>query len=92
MRAPFRRLASLASLTVILAFAFLVQSAAAPAATTTEVTPNAVNMMDCNGLSPIYQSLKVTMKALCTDAFFNEALGRSASTTTVNTSVTTSQA
>src|SRR5439155_25249178 len=69
MKARIGRLASFGSLAVILVFTFLVQGAMATPAATTEVSPNPVNMVDCNGLSPAYQAVKVNMKSLCTDLF-----------------------
>jgi len=69
MKARIGRLASFGSLAVILVFTFLVQGAMATPAATTEVSPNPVNMVDCNGLSPAYQAVKVNMKSLCTDPF-----------------------
>lgn len=47
-------------------------AAPAPAATAGGVVPNATNMLDCNGHSTAYQSVKPTMKMLCTDPFFKD--------------------
>lgn len=75
MRAGARRNVSLASLAVIFAFAVLVQASTGAPAATTEVAPNQTNMVDCNGLSPIYNSVKVNMKSLCADPFTRQDYG-----------------
>jgi len=50
---------------------------AVPAAADTEVTPNSANELDCNGYSSAYSSIKVGMKALCTDVVYRSAYGSS---------------
>src|SRR5260370_20199153 len=67
MKARVGRLASLVSLAVILVFNFLVQASTGAPASTSEVAPNPVNMVDCNGLSPAFKATKSNMKSLCTD-------------------------
>src|SRR5260370_24477078 len=67
MKARVGRLASLVSLAVILVFSFLVQASTGAPAPTSEVAPNPVNMVDCNGLSPAFKATKSNMKSLCTD-------------------------
>jgi len=63
------RLASVGSILVLpLTAAFT----AWPVAAATGVAPNGVNMVDCNGHSSAYQTLKPNMGALCADPFFNE--------------------
>ncbi len=69
----FKRLFRVFSLAAIPALAL---SAAMPAnapAATSGVVPNPVNMLDCNGHSQLYQSVKPTMKMLCADPFFSES-------------------
>ena len=74
MRDRFFRLVRLVSLAAVIAFP-LTATAPVGAATTDEVSPNPTNMVDCNGYSSVYHSLKVTMRSLCTDPYFKEAGG-----------------
>src|SRR5260370_35395121 len=67
MKAGVSRLASLVSIAVLLVFTFLIQASTGAPAATTEIPPNSTNMVDCNGLSPVYQATKVNMKSLCAD-------------------------
>jgi len=67
MKARVSRIASLISLAVILVFTFLIQASTGAPAASTEIAPNSTNMLDCNGLSPVYKATKVNMKSLCTD-------------------------
>jgi len=69
MKARVGRLASFGSMAVLAVFTFLVQGATVTPAATTEVSPNSANMVDCNGLSPVYRAVKMNMKSLCTDPF-----------------------
>ncbi len=69
----WKNLARLASLGTILTLPFTAAlSAGVPAVAAEGVTPNAVNMADCNGHSLAYQSVKVNMGALCADPFFRD--------------------
>jgi len=54
---------------LVLAGALVLGSGSAGGSTTAAagVQPNPVNMVDCNGFSPEYTSLKPSMRALCTD-------------------------
>src|SRR3989442_8814007 len=52
-------------------FAFALTSGSARAVSGA-VAPNPTNMVDCNGWSPTYQSVKPTMRGLCTDFFISE--------------------
>jgi hypothetical protein len=70
MWSPLARVASFGTVLVLPIAVSL--APVAPAAVVAGVTPNAVNMLDCNGHSPTYQTLKATMGALCADPFFNE--------------------
>jgi hypothetical protein len=67
MKARVSRIASLISLAVILVLTFLIQASTGAPAASTEIAPNSTNMLDCNGLSPVYKATKVNMKSLCTD-------------------------
>src|SRR5258708_13043484 len=67
MKARVSRIASLMSLAVILVFTVLIQASTGAPAASTEIAPNSTNMLDCNGLSPVYKATKVNMKSLCTD-------------------------
>ena len=74
MRNRFLRLVRIVSLAAVIAFP-LTATAPAGAATSDEISPNPTNMVDCNGYSSVYHSLKVTMRSLCTDPYFKEAGG-----------------
>src|SRR5579859_6477456 len=69
MRARVGRLASFGSVALLVVLTFLIQGAVVTSAATREVSPNQANMVDCNGLSPVYQAVKINMKSLCTDPF-----------------------
>ena len=74
MRDRFFRLVRLVSLAAVIAFP-LTAVTPAGAATSDEVSPNQTNLLDCNGYSSQYHSLKVTMRSLCADPYFKEATG-----------------
>src|SRR5260370_36963915 len=65
MKARVSRLASLVSIAVLLVFTFLIQASTGAPAATTEIPPNSTNMVDCNGLSPVYQATNVNIQPLC---------------------------
>src|SRR5258708_20565081 len=67
MKARVSRIASPISMAVLLVFPFLIQASPGAPAASTEIAPNSTNMLDCNGLSPVYKATKVNMKSLCTD-------------------------
>ncbi len=68
---PLARILSLATI-LVLPLTAGSSSAAAPAATAGGVVPNATNMLDCNGHSQSYQSVKPNMVMLCADPFFKD--------------------
>lgn len=67
-----RLASSLASVALVGTTVFF-QATGAPAAM--EVAPNPTSMVDCNGLSPVYQPVKINMKSLCTDPFTRSDYG-----------------
>ena len=71
-------------------FAFALTSGSARAVSGA-VAPNQTNMVDCNGWSPAYQSVKTTMRGLCTDFFISEGGSPIAGATTGTMSATTSR-
>src|SRR5258708_31506400 len=77
MKARVSRLASLVSIAGLLVFTFLIQASTGAPAATTEIPPNSTNMVDCNGLSPVYQPTKVTMKSLYADPVTRRDYGSS---------------
>jgi hypothetical protein len=71
MKAGVSRFASVITTASVLAFTFLIQASASPPATVL-IAPNHANLLDCNGFSPVYTSIKPTMRGLCADPFFRE--------------------
>jgi hypothetical protein len=71
-RETFMRLARIVSLAAILVLPLTAGSSVGVPAAGSGVAPNPVNMLDCNGHSAGYQSVKPTMKMLCADPFFKE--------------------
>jgi hypothetical protein len=65
------RTVSLASALVLPLTAWV--PSAAPVLAAGEVAPNATSLVDCNGFSPLYHSVKVSMKAFCADPFFKDS-------------------
>jgi hypothetical protein len=69
---PFKRLARVISLASILVLPLTVGSSSGVPADTGGVAPNPVNMLDCNGHSATYQSVRPGMRVMCADPFFRE--------------------
>jgi hypothetical protein len=70
-----RGTARLASLIVMLAagaLLFVGASSGSGLSGASSIAPNATNEVDCNGLSPSYRPVKLTMAGLCTDAISRE--------------------
>ena len=74
MRERLIRLVRVVSLAAVIAFP-LTATTPAGAATSSEVSPNPTNMLDCNGYSSLYHAVKITMRSLCADPYFKEAGG-----------------
>jgi hypothetical protein len=74
MKAGVSRFASVITTASVLAFALLIQASAAPPAIVL-IAPNHTNLLDCNGYSPVYQSLKLNMRSLCADPAFKKIKG-----------------
>jgi hypothetical protein len=68
----FVRLASLGTILVLPLTAALASDSSAASTATVGVVPNAVNNLDCNGHSSIYQPIAPSMGMRCTDPFFTE--------------------
>jgi hypothetical protein len=68
----FKRLARVVSLAAVLVLPLTAGSPVGVPAASSGVAPNATNMLDCNGHSVGYQSVKPGMKMLCADPFFRD--------------------